>query len=281
MIRGCLRVACAADTARQQGCWRWHARQKTVQLPLSCFAQHRIIPQVCLYTIVCTGLTKHAHSRRRAAPNKAQVHAQAAVHARAREADVDTIRYGRPGWILRWAIKADLPEQQPSGVSSCWEAPIKYARPKLSSHIQASPNWPARSGTPAPFCHRDWPPPSHNPTGRQHWRCVPLPSTQLCLRQAERSATNVAGGLPHLVLQLAAQLFEQRVALELPRCGHRSCSRCRCAPGTCALASRRFLVLYQRRAQISSCVCADGPDQAPRVLDFPLLNARPELQSRV
>lgn len=114
------------------------------------------------------------NSRRRAAPDKAQVHAQAAVHARASEADVDTIRYGRPGWILRWAIKADLPEQQPSGVSSCWEEPMNYAGRSCRATSR-----PARTGQP----DRGRQLPSATATGlrlltprlaAEHWRCVPL-----------------------------------------------------------------------------------------------------------
>jgi hypothetical protein len=52
-----------------------------------------------------------------AVPDEADVHAQGAMNAGARQADVDAIGHGGPGGILRGAVEADLPVER-AGVSS-------------------------------------------------------------------------------------------------------------------------------------------------------------------
>ena len=79
-----------------------------------------------------------------AAPDKAQVHAEAAVHARAGQADIHAVRHGRPGWILRRAVKADLGPSTPVRGKRSGSWALEGARWRQTCSGQpGSREWPA------------------------------------------------------------------------------------------------------------------------------------------
>lgn len=87
------------------------------------------------YAAGCAGCTVA-----RPVPDEADVHAQAAVDARAGEADEDAIGDRGPGWVLGRAVEADLAgrEQRERGLMDLCEDDAVSSRPTLLSGFERS-----------------------------------------------------------------------------------------------------------------------------------------------
>lgn len=170
-----------------------------------------------------------------AAPDEAQVHAQAAVDARARQADEDAIGHRRPGGVLGGAVEAGL-----SGGAAGSERRGRFRATQAAGGRRPAERGCSLRARPPPCCgsracggsracaERVRGPRSRRRRGPAVVECGRGPralpsglSADPALLWPWRSALRPA---PHLVFGLAAQPPEERVPLE-PSASHGCCVR--------------------------------------------------------